>query len=191
MEFWANNFFDGARVLKEEDMFIYYMMHLVAITLGFFLGLLVFGFPLSFFMGDTGIPIGGVIGIIPALIVPRLGWVYKGRGLPKSGYSYYYDGYRGEYNFPDRAQEYFSLSKEDRRSYPANILELMRDPDLTHEQRAQLDKTMRELYNDIQERNRQRRLVTKRNVDITPYLEHMEDQRPGIKEQTKTYKELA
>lgn len=188
-EFWDNSVFGSWRRAEDngERCFIIGMTAIIAllpaIGLSAIIDVLLFG------GSGVGLAIGMPLGFILIHLCTRLSRVYKGYGLPTYT-DYSYSGGRA-YNFPERAREYFSLPKADRSLYPHNIIEIMRNPDLEFNQRAVLNTKMRGLYAGIQERDKQKRLLTNRDVDIEHILEYMNDSRRGLDSDIETYKEFA
>lgn len=86
-----------------------------------------------------------------------------------------------------RGREYLTLDDEERREYPANILRIVRDPDLLPNQAHDLSQEMQVHYQAIMRRRNAREKIVKRQVDIDPIIEHMREQRKYIESDTKVY----
>lgn len=188
-EFWDNDFFGIMNKPPYDAVEWMFINGAVAIFSAIF-GMFALGIPLDLFgLGDLGFFLG-MLGAIPVgLTLIRLGKVYKGHSL-ENDFDY---GIRSHlsWEFRIRAREYFSLPPEDRRLYPDNVIELMRDPDLTSQQKHDLDTSLSSLYADIQERNRQKRLLEKNHVDLSGVMEHIEFNREHIRSDINVYRELS
>lgn len=88
-------------------------------------------------------------------------------------------------------EQYLSHTKEDRREYPHDFLEIIKDPLLTKKQKDELTNTFTALHKTINERNHQREQLSRRYSDISGALEFARQNRDGIEEETRTLKELA
>lgn len=115
-----------------------------------------------------------------AFVAPSLGKLNPLYGIPDHSY---------EYNLVSRGKEYLRLDNADRARYPSNILKMLKDPDLTHVQRRQLDQSLQELYLDIDKRNKARAALVKRTPDIAETLDQISNARTVLKEDIKTYQE--
>lgn len=191
-EFWDNDLFG----FMNNDLTIgeAWGFSLLFNTVGAIFGMLALSAPLiASGFGDISLVIGAAAGIVISSIIPRLGKVYKGHSLTWD--DDWVDGVgrrvRRVWNFRARAREYFSLPAADRALYPTDIIEAMRDPDLTIQQKHDLNDVLRTLYEDICERERQIRLANKRQVDVSGIIEHVNTSREHIKLETNTYKEWA
>jgi len=115
--------------------------------------------------------------------VPELGRIHKLHGLPAHGWSANALRRLGE--------KYLDLSKEDRKEYPHDFLEIIKDPLLTAAQEKELIKTFDDLNFSIQQRNYEREQLTRKHVDITAALQIARDNTAGVEEERKVLKELA
>jgi len=188
-EFWDNDFF-GVMNKGPFDVADWVFYNGMVALFGAVAGMFLFGIPLDLLgLGDLGFYMGIITGILVSMILIRLGKVYKGHSLEED-FDY---GVRStlSWEFRTRAREYFSLPPEDRRLYPDNVIELMRDPDLTSQQKHDLDTSLSNLYADILERDRQKRLLEKRHIDLSGVMAEIESNRRYIKIDTDTYKEFS
>jgi hypothetical protein len=99
--------------------------------------------------------------------------------------------YNQQYMLKNRAKEYLNLPKEDQALYPANILSILKEKDLTLEQKKTIDSEMVETYRAINARNKQRAILSSRNIDIDGVLERLADARRGVKIEIETLKEYS
>lgn len=165
----------------------YYSMPLALIAIFWGLGGFVLGIPVAVFMEV-------VLGIMPpwsvltmTVLMPLIAMstgpqLYKISGthsIPKD------DNFR--WDLKSRAEEYYKLSKADRRDYPDNIIKLLKDPDLTGTQRRELDHQMSVIHDKIVKRNKLRDEITRRTVDITPVVEQLEQARRYLDSDIETY----
>lgn len=190
-EFWSNDYFSlnthpGNSLSEKVGFSIVSMFFWSAATT------IAIGIPLDiFFVSDTvAILSTGLVGAVLGLIAVSMGKFYKGHSLPTSAFDYYHRS-DNNWNFPLRASEYFSLPREDRALYPSDIFEVMRDPDLTSRQKHELNENLKALYDGIQAREKQKRLASKRTVDVDGVIEHINTSRESVNIETTTYKELA
>jgi hypothetical protein len=110
--------------------------------------------------------------------------------LPKSGYTYYD---QRQYNFQARGREYLSLSSADRALYPSNILDLMKNPDLSYDQRVQLDESMSAIYYEIMDRDKAKaelaRQARVQRIDVDDIVQRLADSKESVSVETKTWTE--
>lgn len=177
-------------MFDDEERGLGIFMYLLCSMMGGVVGMLAFGIPLDLFLLSEGYAILSGIGLGLAAFygVTNMSRLYAANGLPVSEYKYYSDI---KWDFKTRAKEYFSLGKADRALYPANIMTLVCDPDLTPQQKHTLNKRMRDIYDAIEEREKAKRVLSKRSVDVEHVLEYMDDSRKSVNVETDTYKEFA
>lgn len=186
---WDNDFFGMMNEpdIWEDDLGFVIFAQVLTTIVGAMLGMMVIGAPLELIFGmvGSGVFIGLVAGAVLSHVSIRMGKFYKGHSMPVSEpYSYSYT-----YDLNARAKEYFSLPPEDRSLYPHDIINTLRDPDLTEKQLEDLNRSMASIYNGIQEREDEKRLLSKREVDIDSLIEEMNDAKNSVAIETKTYRE--
>lgn len=120
----------------------------------------------------------------------------SGIGLMQStffvGRLHYLEGIDNSYSHNLRAdmERYYKLPKEDRKEFPRNINEIVRNPHLTPYQKSDLSSSLGKTMSAIEERNRQKKVAVEYNIDIDGVLEHLEMVRHGVKEETAVYKQF-
>lgn len=134
----------------------------------------------------------------PAIVLPPIMALYAAliAGIPNVGklhvlHSVPKDNYRNNYSLRKRATEYLSLGTADRALYPRDIIETIKDPDLTRTQKENLDTHMLRLYKDIKQREAEKarfeRELHRRHIDVDETLAHLEDARESVKAETSVY----
>lgn len=89
-----------------------------------------------------------------------------------------------------RAKKYLALSKEDRKLFPANILETLKNKSLTDTQRKILDNEMDAVFKQINERDAALFVLEEREVDISGVVEALQQGREHAAIAARTYEEF-
>lgn len=182
-QYWLNNSFFGMceEALEDGEFGLYFWF---GGFISVIFGTIFFGFPFDmlFFSAGVAISLGVALAVTLYFALTNVSRLYKGRGMPSC---------YGSYDFPARVREYFTLSKADRALYPTDILSVLRDPDLSNTQRYALDRQMRGIYLGIQERDKAKRVLAKREVDVDHILEYMKQSQESVAIETNTFKEYA
>jgi hypothetical protein len=154
---------------------------------------LAFGLPLVF----AGTAINTVLPVFLAVLIPLIVFLAIVVGIPNLGRIHPIYGIKGSgnyysnYNLRLRAEEYISLPPEDRELYPANILQTLKDSDLTAVQKCDINDSMKEIYNSVVARNKARARLTARHIDVTDLVKQMKTSVYLVKEDIKIYEEIA
>jgi hypothetical protein len=143
------------------------------------MGLLTFGFA-----AILVIPLAILLPCLLALLLWQGHKISILDSLPtQNGYSHL-----GNYNFKARGGEYLSLPAADRALYPAHIIDVMKNPDLSFEQRVKLDNSLRYVYQQIEARDRARaeleRQARVQRVDVDDIVQRLNESRESVASET-------
>jgi hypothetical protein len=167
--------------LSDDDNETKVMRALVGVLAGLLLG------SAAGIVADLFLPIGPVLFFViwPSVVVLSV-FTHKfgilSRVSTNSNYNYSY--------LRQEARYYLKMSRSERREYPSNTLDLLRDPHITDEQKEQIAGEMRELRIAITQRALERAALRAKHVDIDGALAVLRDNTSGIKEETKAYQEF-
>jgi hypothetical protein len=136
------------------------------------------------------------VGVLPAALVvsSTLQWTLAlpiakmsiCYGIPETRFG---GNYSSSYSLHNEVQRYWEMRSDDKQEYPDNILWILRDERLTHEQRRRIGESMRDTRLEINRRANARAALISQGVDIESVLSTLEHNRAGLKSDTETYKE--
>lgn len=176
--FWDNDFLGALREAVRTGDYGLVPLSILMYTMTFImiLGLPVFGIFEFFSLPFSGLAFTLAV-VIPVSLTYWMPTIYLGHSMPTSVIRV-------------SVKRYLSLSKEDQRLYPKGILDTLRDPDVDSGDKYNLEMSMDRIYRSIQERDRQKRLLDKRHVDVSHLIQYMEDAKRGVDIEINTYKEF-
>lgn len=186
LDMWEWEIFNPRR--SDSDWFAYGLSTVLVLVACFFIGM-----PLAIeahaaFAALLAVPPVWAIGAFNA---GKLDPIYQLRvNRATERYNYRSDDPYGHRAIYRAGVNYCLSSKDDRKNYHQNILDIIQDPDLTVSQRKTLAEEMDKVDAAISARNKAKRIHAKREVSIEHVVAQLEDAKVGIETETQTYKEL-
>lgn len=133
------------------------------------------------------IPIMVAMWLITTFGIWNIGGISVLSGIPDS----YYSGESLLY----QAKKYLDLSPQDKSYFPDNILDVMKDGDLTKVQKEELLVSMKNIHGEIERRNRVKanveRELSRKHVDAESVIDRLNDSVASIREEASVYQEEA
>jgi hypothetical protein len=128
-------------------------------------------------------------GLIPLAVV-AIGGPFLGKIHPLYAlYAFNENSYPGDDYYA--AKNYLSLPKAERElAYPANILEMLKNPDLSSVQRTVLINQMGRTYTEVTKCMAARKKANQRHIDVAPVVEEMERRRKWVSIETETFNQF-
>lgn len=175
-KFWEHTFFD---LYNKGDDIDQMMGTIFGTVVGVFLSFITIGPLLDLATGLPGLiwlPIALLFGPVLLQGLFRIGRLHRLHGIE---------------NLSSRniMRRYYSLSKEDRKEFPANIEQAIRNPHLTNGQRFKLADNMASTMDAINARNAAKQQAIKYDINIDDVLEQLEQARNGVRVEAAVYKE--
>lgn len=139
-------------------------------------------------------PLDALLPVVPAILISiviaegalqgmfNLGRLHALYGIEDEPYNY-----RQSHSLRSNMRRYYALPKADRREFPSNIETLVRNPDLTAQQKHDLSENLEDTLRAVEKRNEVRNRVARRNIDISDTLAELERARQGVNAETEVY----
>lgn len=157
------------------DWFLVVMFSTMGAAMGAMVLGAILGTPLSLVMGDTGYVIAGIVGALTPICLMWASHFHVLYGLGDEE--------------TRMAEEYYQLSKKDRKQLPYNLIDILRDRDVTGDQKTRIVREAKGAIRAINTANAEKANMIRRQIDIDPILTLLSDARRNAQIEIDTYRE--